>query len=350
MKKALVIVMCIILVMTIPLVASAESQGYALKKGMTKKTKIIEAEISASALPDVINEGDLVNLTFTVPRSGSKWQYGEIAGLLEQVTIFNEDTCTYEITAVVDTSSAGVLDIVFEFIMTAGKSHVQFIAQYVVSTDILGESKNTDVTYFWNQDFESDGYAGWYTGNVYGTIILESGHARLFSGSNNGPYSFFDGSSIVWGDGWNNSINIYLDPSTMDTGEGFDYTVACNEADSTLLEKFTFHVIADGGMLLTATSNTSAPVSWSDIPTLPNKGTITTADWYTFKHCFYQDGDNLSVAMTISNSKGDIVYSETIDTTYLIASDVGGCRYGWFTTIADDAGILIDDFQRYPIQ
>ena len=36
--------------------------------------------------------------------------------------------------------------------------------------------------------------------------------------------------------------------------------------------------------------------------------------------------------------------------TYVGASDVGGCRYGWFTTIADDAGILIDDFQRYAIQ
>ena len=92
MKKFLVVIMSIILILAIPISASA---GYA--KGFIKaeEEKIKEVPMEISLLPEEIFVNDEVEVTFTISRSGSVWEYGEISGLIKPETIFDEENWQY---------------------------------------------------------------------------------------------------------------------------------------------------------------------------------------------------------------------------------------------------------------
>jgi hypothetical protein len=335
MKKVLAITMCAILVLALPLSASAAWND----KGPTneKEIKIKEAPIEATELPPELQAGSEFVVTFTIPRAGSSWEYGEIYGLIDPETVFDEETCTYITTAMVDTSEPGLLEISFNFIMSAGKSHIRFTASFEGAVEITGGSKAPAVTYHWLQDF-SDNYDGWVTGGTLGSITLDSG-AALFMGSstNEGPYSFFEGSMKEWPGDWYTSISVYLDPATMTMGEGFSYIVAINQPGGSFLDTYGFVALA-GESSITLGCIDGAP------------GTeITSAGWFTLQHFFHDSGGTLSVDMKVIASDESVVLSETISTSYLIPTEVGGSRYARFTTINDDDGVLADDFQKYSI-
>ena len=335
MKKVLAVVMCVILALALPLVATAAGGN----KGPTneKDIKTNEIPMEVSVLPVEIHEGDEVEITFTVPRSGSGWEYGEIFGLTDPETVFDEETFMYITTAMVDTSVAGPLDIVFNFIMSAGKSHIRFASIFEASVVILGETKTSNITYYWNQDFSID-YNRWMTGGDLGSITLDSGAALFMGGSTNeGPYSFFEGSNNDWTGDWYASIKVYLDPATMTKDEGFSYIVATNKSGGLFLESYGFVALAgDSSITIRCIDGTST-------------AEITSAGWFTLQHFFHDNGGTLSVNMKVLALDESIILSETIDTVYLIPTEVGGSRHARFTLINDDSGILVDDFQRYSI-
>ena len=331
MKKVLAVVMCVILALALPLVATAA--GGSKHPTNEKEIKIKEIPIEFSTLPDEIYEGDMVEITFAVPRSGAIWEYGEIYGLTNPETVFDEETCLYITTAFVDTSIAGPLDIVFNFIMSAGKSHIRFTSFFEASVVILGETKTSNITYYWNQDF-SDNYTGW----ISGTITLDSG-AALFEGSSAGigPLSFFDGSNGVWSGDWYSSIKVYLEPGLTAEGQGFKYIVSVNNESGSYLDEYGFSFIAGSSSL------TAGCIGLTDIVD------ITTSGWYTLQHYFYDNGGVLFVDMKLVAPDTSLVLDETVDTTYLISTDVSGNRYAKFISLTDSDGILVDDFQRYSI-
>lgn len=331
MKKVLAVVMCVILALALPLVATAAGGNKGPTNEKDIKTKEIPMEVSL--LPDEIYEGDEVEITFTVPRSGSGWEYGEIFGLTNPETVFDEETCMYITTAMIDTSIAGPLDIVFNFIMSAGKSHIRFASIFEASVVILGETKTSNITYYWNQDF-SDNYTGW----ISGTITLDSG-AALFEGSSGGigPLSFFDGSNDVWTGDWYSSIKVYLDPELTAEGQGFEYIVSVNNESGSYLDEYGFSFTAGPSYI------TAGCISLTDTVN------ITTPGWYTLQHFFYDNGGVLFVDMKLIAPDTSLALDVTIDTTYLIPSDVSGNRYAKFTSLTDSNGILVDDFQRYSI-
>lgn len=334
MKKVLAAAMCVILALALPLAASA-AEG---KKSPTndKDIKIKEISVEVSELPGEINQDDLVEITFTIPRSGSTWDFGELSGLIEPPEpFFDEETCTYVITTLINTSTPGPLDIVFEFIMSAGKSHVRFVALYEISIEVLGDTKTSNITYYWKQDF-SENYNGWTTGGTAGSITLDSGAALFEAGSDGkGPYSFFDGSSADWSGNWYSSIKVYLNPGGTTVGQGFDYIVTINNADGTYLDGYGFNFIAGSDSVIAGCIG------------LPGSAEVITAGWYTLQHYFYDNGGALFVDMKLIAPDSSIVLVETIDTTYLIPTEVGGNRYARFSSITDSSGILADDFQRY---
>jgi len=62
--------------------------------------------------------------------------------------------------------------------------------------------------------------------------------------------------------------------------------------------------------------------------------TISASGWYTFEHIFYDDGTGvLAVDMRVLNDSGDVLNIWTLSNPAdLIATIVGGNRYGWFAT------------------
>lgn len=330
MKKLLVIVISVVLVFAIPITASAGN-----KNGTTKELNIKEVTAGVLELPETLMQGEEFGVVITVPRSGSAWEYGEIAGLIDPVTVFDEETCEYITTALVDTSAAGTVDIIFEFLMVAGKSHNVFKALYTGTVEIIGAAPASAANYFWNQDFSTDA-SGWAVGVTTGTVTVADGTALMTPGfTGGGSYSFFEGSNKDWTGDWYASVKVYIDPASLETGEGFDYIVAINEADGTYLAEYGFTAVSDG-----------SAVAISCIG-LGGSAEITQTGWYELRHFFYDNGGTLSVEMNVFAPGGAAILTETVDTSFLIPDEVGGSRYGWFTSITAAEGILIDDFMRY---
>jgi hypothetical protein len=159
------------------------------------------------------------------------------------------------------------------------------------------------------------------------------------------PYTRFGGYSSSFGGGFTTSLDIYLDPSSWSSGQGFDYTVAASRQDGTHLRDFIFHVgIVDGSLLVNASNNSDLSFNAFKLNT-ENGGdnfTVTTAGWYTFEHVFYDDGGTLAVDLRLLDSGGNVLHTITRTTSDDIATVVGGNRYGWFTFNNID-GLAIDN-------
>lgn len=73
---------------------------------------------------------------------------------------------------------------------------------------------------------------------------------------------------------------------------------------------------------------------------------ITTSGWYTFKHRFYNNSGVLAVELSIVDSSNVTIHTWTIsDPTDMIPANVGGNRYGWFSSI-EFPFLAIDDSER----
>lgn len=161
-----------------------------------------------------------------------------------------------------------------------------------------------------------------------------------------GPFSTFDGYRTNFNGGFKVKADIYLDPTKLVTGEGFDLSVAANGQDGVHQRDFVFHVTKDTstGELLVGASNNS---NFDPIENLEtgNHTAIGTAGWYTFEYKFYE-GDNgaLAVAMNLYDADGNWVFTEVrSDASDLIADAVGGNRYLWFSNIDIAGGIAVDN-------
>jgi hypothetical protein len=215
----------------------------------------------------------------------------------------------------------------------------------------------------WNQGFEVDD-SGWIdsVGVGYGTVTrVASGggtlaltsadgsyHAEMFQGSSpdveSGPFSRFDGYRSVWPGGMTASIDIYLD-TAWSAGEGFDYSVAANGSDGIHQRDFIFHVTQDtsSGKLLVGGSNNTNFDPREDLETI-NNFEVTASGWYTFEHQFYDYGNGtLAVDLNLRDSGGTLLFTETRnDLSDVIATEIGGNRYAWFTNIDIADGIAVD--------
>ncbi|WP_428387736.1 hypothetical protein [Mucisphaera sp.] len=217
-----------------------------------------------------------------------------------------------------------------------------------------------------DQGFETDtaGFFdennGW-TGNVNrvasgtnGITSADGSFHAIFTQTNtpniglSGPFSQFDGYRTVWPGGMLASIDIYLDPATLAAGEGFDYSVAANGSDGSHQRDFIFHVTKDtstGDLLVGGSNNTNFDPR-EDLETINNIA-LGSAGWYTFEHAFYDAGDgSLAVDLNLRNAAGTLLFTETRNSALdVIATEIGGNRYSWFTNIDVAGGIAVDNAQ-----
>jgi hypothetical protein len=207
------------------------------------------------------------------------------------------------------------------------------------------------------QGFE-DNADGWFDINSgwYGTATrVSSGpngitssvgdwHAIFEGDDDSAPFTRFDGYVDTWPGTWSAELDVYLDP-TWGTSQGFDYSVAATGSDGAHQRDFIFHVNNDAstGKLLVAGSNNTNFAPREDLENI-NHYEVTAAGWYTLQHMFYDDGGALAVDLNILDSGGNILFTETrSDAGDVIATEIGGNRYGWFTFINVDEGIGVDE-------
>jgi len=214
----------------------------------------------------------------------------------------------------------------------------------------------------YNQGFEADtagwfdGGNGWYGGvtrvaSGTGGITSASGSSHAVytqggdPGDETGGFTRFDGYRSSWTGPYQASVDIYLDTSWA-AGEGFDYSVASSNSSGSHLQDFIFHVTKDTstGQLLVGGSNNTNFDPREDLDTI-NHATVTDSGWYTFEHSFYDAGDGtLAVALNLYDSNHMLLWTEVRnDGANLLATVVGGNRYGWFTNIDIGDGINVDN-------
>ncbi len=124
-----------------------------------------------------------------------------------------------------------------------------------------------------------------------------------------------------------------------DTGY-FDFSSAINNQGGTHLRDFIFHV---GHNPATQTWAVTVGNNSSDDSTLPqpdqpqNTGSdpyqVPATGWYTLQSYFHDNGSGvLTVTMNLLNHSGTVLHSWTLSNPGdVIATTVGGHRYGWFS-------------------
>ena len=203
-----------------------------------------------------------------------------------------------------------------------------------------------------------DGSSGWYgqvtraASGTDGIVSAEGSHHAVIeqgffdgqtSGAESGAFTRFDGYRSEWLGEWSAEVQVYLDTG-WSAGEGFDYSVASNNAAGVHLRDFIFHVTKDsstGDLLLGASNNTNFDPR-EDLETLPNFAVIGQSGWHTLQHRFYEDGGVLAVEMRVLDGAGAVVFSQVLSNPGDLIGNVGGNRYGWFTNIDIAGGIAVD--------
>ena len=228
-------------------------------------------------------------------------------------------------------------------------NRLSIVALALVSAALFAARANADIEVHY-EGFEDPGWtAGGDNWNeINGTINrVTSGtngvtsadgaaHAVLSDPGNSAVFTRFGGYNSGFNGGYTASLDVYIDPTQFADGQGFDYSVATNDAAGNHRRDFIFHVGNDtGSLLVNASNNTDFAFNAFKLNN-ENAGdnyTIGSAGWYTFEHQFYDNGSGeLAVDMSLYNSAGSLLYSITrTNPSDLIGTTVGGNRYGWFT-------------------
>lgn len=235
------------------------------------------------------------------------------------------------------------------------KKPFRLIAALAVLATLGATSAHAGVAF--SQGFETD-TSGWFDGSSgwLGSITrVASGtggvasaegahHAIAEEADDSSVFTRFDGYRSDWTGTWTASVDVYLDTSWA-AGSGFDYAVASSNSSGGHLRDYIFHVTKDtstGDLLVSGSNNTNfAPRE--DLETL-NHYAVSTSGWYTLQHVFYDLGGQLAVDLNLLSSVGSVLFTETRTAPAdLIASVVGGNRYGWFTDVTVANGLAIDD-------
>jgi VCBS repeat-containing protein len=203
----------------------------------------------------------------------------------------------------------------------------------------------------------STGTDGIGTGGTFGAITTaasgtngiftpDGGAYAIVTEVGSGPFTRFDGYRSEFINGLTAEIDVWLDISWT-AGSGFEYSVAASRQNGNHLRDFIFHVTKDTstGKLLVAGSNNASGAPREDLETL-NHTEVTTTGWYKLQHVFRDVGGVLSVDLNLLDAAGNILWTETRSNAGdLIASIVGGSRYGWFTDITVPGGLAVDNWR-----
>ncbi|MEX0321451.1 MAG: PEP-CTERM sorting domain-containing protein [Puniceicoccaceae bacterium] len=177
-----------------------------------------------------------------------------------------------------------------------------------------------------------------------GGYYAQVGPGLIEGGTDSGAFTRLGGYSSTWPGGFTTSLDIFIDLTDAGVAAGtygFDLSSAANGQDALHQRDFIFHVGAlnDGNVWLGASNNSSFEI---------NSGALTTqimsSGWYTFQTDFTDVGGILSVDLSVFDSGGSTVFTTTRSSAEdIIATEVGGNRYMWFTYVDTVDGLAIDN-------
>ncbi|AMV30541.1 Cadherin domain protein [Pirellula sp. SH-Sr6A] len=262
------------------------------------------------------------------------WTFNAAAGAFDYLAAGQQIVLTYTVTVSDDNVPAG--------------SATQDIVITITGTNdapVLG----------FVQDFETD-TSGLVTAGGYGAV---SGPATGLTGAtgsyavvseadgtpDTGPFTRFGGYTSEFVNGQQAGVDVYLD-ITWALNEGFQYSVAANNQAGTHRRDFAFLVRSTGtGRIEIGAANGATQTALTSTPS--NAATVLASGWYTLTHVFNDVSGVLSVDLILTNKSTGA--SQTIatlsDPSDLIATAVGGIRYGWFTDISLPSGLAIDNLK-----
>ena len=213
------------------------------------------------------------------------------------------------------------------------------------------------------QDFEAGGLGGddWNAFNSAVSIVASgsgtigaassagASHAEIdaLTDPQTGAFTRLGGYSSSWGDGFITSVDVYIDlsdPAVAADTYGWDLSSAANDQAGSHRRDFIFHTASNAaGEVLVGGSNNSNFTRRNDLATI-NHYAIDATGWYTFESVFRDAGDGtLAVDLNLRDSAGTLLWTETRnDASDVIATEVGGNRYMWFTFLEVDT-LAIDE-------
>jgi hypothetical protein len=220
---------------------------------------------------------------------------------------------------------------------------------------LLTQGTEARATTVFTQGFETD-TAGWLgDGNTstwpWGTITrVASGGGTLGVASASGSYhaevttssvgssgasTRFGGYSSVWPGGFSQSLDIYIDPSQGNIGDGWFLDNALYSNTGSWLE-------AGGvGAEKTAAGTWSLAADW-DGASYPGGGIdVTTAGWYTIVSEWTEEGTKVGRNTYVYDSLGTEIYSATLQSGQQDIANAGGWGYGWVGRSTAPAGFTL---------
>jgi hypothetical protein len=211
------------------------------------------------------------------------------------------------------------------------------VSTFTVAVPLILSQNASAVASPYTQGFE------WGTSDWTNATIVSDGADYGVTSSEGTHYAqVSSGAYTKWGSeyrsafpvgGYSTSIDLFLRMDTAQNGaqEQVDYSSAINNQAGTHRRDFIFHVGTD------ATVNNQWFVSASNNspgnPLAENKATISQDGWYVLKHDFKNVDGVLAVTLSVTQkSTGTVLGSWTLsDPSDVIATEIGGNRYGWFT-------------------
>lgn len=176
------------------------------------------------------------------------------------------------------------------------------------------------------------------------------GDINTIGDSQTGVFSRLGGYSNTFGNGFRTKVDVYInlaDPAVTANTYGFDVSTAANGQDGNHQRDFVFHAASNAsGNVLIGGSNNSNFAKRNDLAS-GNHYEITSSGWYTFEWMFQDKGDGtLEVDLNLKDDTGSTLFTETRNNPAdVVATEVGGNRYMWFTFIATNS-LMIDNVEK----
>ncbi|MCP9768217.1 hypothetical protein EGI22_09865, partial [Lacihabitans sp. LS3-19] len=165
-----------------------------------------------------------------------------------------------------------------------------------------------------------------------------------------GAFSRLGGYSSTFGNGFRNRVDVYIDlddPAVSANTYGWDVSSAVSTQSNSHRRDFVFHTSSNAtGNVLIGGSNGTNFTRRNDLASI-NNYEITASGWYTFEWMFVDKGDGtLKADMSVLDNSGTKLWTETRnDPSDIIATQIGGSRYMWFTFIEAD-NLRIDNVEK----
>lgn len=208
---------------------------------------------------------------------------------------------------------------------------------------------------FFNETFDTsfDAFLP-YNSNLMikdGYLIVDDQTPYTDENNYSGVFTRLGGYTKTWNGNYTVETVIYLNPTAMVAGQGFEFSVAANRPSGSHFQDYIFHVAKDTstGELLVSASQNAAFETIENLETRDDVAKLTEAGNYTFQQRMFDVEGELVVHQVVLNEANEVVFSRAaqVHAEKDLQDDVAGNRYWWVTYTNLPDGLMIDSVKAY---